>query len=303
MKLVDGAVEFLKKNDSKLLLGASLILGGVTIVTTIKSTRKVDPILNEHKNKMTKIKMEFETGVKNDKETRKETFKTYAATTGEVLKLYRVPIAAGALSLGCNLASNKLLSDRNVGLQAAVAGVSQSFENYRNYISEKCGKETDLEAMHGIKASKKKIKDGDEEVKTYTMNDNFHLSYHSRLFSKDSGSIYWNPSRQSNLNTLFSFEQSVKRKLKTRRSHSISYNEMMDMIDLDPAPDGNVMGLKIDPKNCKLDENGLPDIQVVDYWLMNNGEYVKKSVNEELSQPTSFEANMLLDFPGLVYLN
>ena len=312
-KVLDSIVQFVKKNDSELLLGASLVLGGVTIIETIKSTRKVEPIVEEHKDKMQMIHMQADTGVKidpdtheslkyTDKEKRKDTFKTYAATTGKMIKLYSVPLATGTVSLGCNLASHNLLSNRNIELQAALTGVTQVFNNYRDFIKEKDGEEVDREAMYGIRQAKKKLKEENETYTVYDKTDNFKLTTHSRLFDEASGSHYWSPSRQSNASFLFSIEQSIKRKLKYRRSHTISYNEMVDMLDLDPAADGNVMGLKFVPGKDPLDENGLPDIEVFVYWMMNNGKYSKKDIEGEIDMPTGNEAAMLIDWPSLVYI-
>lgn len=315
MNFLDNAVQFVKKNDSKILLVASVILGGATIVTTIKSTRKVEPILNDHKEKMTDIKMATDMGVMVDKETkesfkysevdaRKDTFNTYAKTAGKIAYLYRWPIVLGVGSLGCNLASHKILSEKNFGLQAALAGVTESFNSYRSYTTEKYGKDADTEAMYGIKQEKKKVKDGNEDVAVYseTKNDGLRLTCHARLLDECSGSRIWNRERQSVLNSLVSIEQSVQRKLKMRRSHTVSFNEIADMLDVDPADDGNVMGLKFTPGG-KLNEFGLPDIRVFDYWLLNNnGKYVRKTVDEELDHPTSFDPAILIDFPNLVYI-
>lgn len=316
MNILDSAVQFVKKNDSKLLLGASIILGGVTIVTTIKSTRKVEPILAEHNEKLNKVHMAADIGVKineetkesvkcSEKELRKDIFVVYVHTFGKLVKLYRVPIATGVGSLALNLTSFKLLDNKVVGLEAAVAGVAQTFSGYRNYISEKYGKEVDTEAMYGIKPIKKKGKNSENEPIEYTpveSEDGVRFSNHSRLLDEFSGSNIWNKERQSVLNSLVTIEASVKRKLKYRRSHTVTFNEITDMLDVAPSVDGNVMGIVFKPGD-KLDKNGLPDIRIFDYWLVNsNGKYVRRSVDEEFSNPTTFEPAILLDFPSLVYI-
>lgn len=309
MNLVDSAVQFWNHNKTEILLGLGVggVIAGVGLACY--ETTKIDPIIEDHKEKMTQIHMAADTGIKIDpqtkesiiyteKDARMDTTKTYAKTGWELTKLYLPSGVVISCSLACILGSHKILSKRNFGLTAAYTGLSQSFDEYRKNIIAKYGEEADLEARYSIKTKKKKDKDGNIEV-SYSLPDDAKCSHHSRFF--ESGSNYWSNNKQMNLNTLFSAEQNLNRKLKTRKSHTVALNEIYAALDLEPSEDGWVLGYTYHPGVDPLDENGLPQKIKFVYWEFDDlkNKNVKKSIAGELAGVPSPEPVMLLDFVNL----
>ena len=108
-----------------------------------------------------------------------------------------------------------------------------------------------------------------------------------------------------NLVNLIQAQQTLNRKLKTRRSHVVTLNEVYDALDLDPSDDGQVLGYRYYPGNDELDENGLPEVIKFAYWVFDDSKKknVKKTIEEAIEENgCGSEPVMLIDFPGLVQI-
>ena len=315
--LFDSLVQAIKKHSPEILVGVGVVGVVAGTVVACKDTKKLDPVLEEHEQQMTAIHMAADTGVTVDKEThesipydekdkRRDTTITYIKTGYKIAKIY---LPAGLIicgSIGCILGSHKILTSRNIGLSAAYAGISKTFEDYRENIIEKFGKDADVEARYNIKAKKKKGKNGEEDSVVYELKkspeDTVNCSDHSRFF--DSDSKCFDKSKTLNINTIFSAQKNLNLRLKQRRDHTVSLNEVYDVLDLRPAKDGRVLGYKWRPGIDPLDENGIPDVIKIVHWVFDDktNENIKKTIKDEMNEGWDSEPVMLLDFPGLVQI-
>ena len=300
MELLDTVVQTVKKHipDILVTLGVSGVVVGT--VMACKETRKLDPILEDHQKRMDRIHMESDTGVLSDKDKRKDTTMAYGKTAYELLKLYFPSALVTSASVGCIIGSHAVMANRNAGLAAAYTGISQAFSEYRENIVKKFGEEADIEAKYGIKTTKKKGKDGKEEV-SYDISPDTVCSDHSRFFM--AGSKFWNKNKKMNLVNLIQAQQTLNRKLKTRKSHVVTLNEVYDALDLDPSDDGQVLGYIYHPHDDELDEMGLPTVIKFAYWVFddNKKKNVKKTIEEAIEEDgCGSEPVMLIDFPNLV---
>lgn len=307
MKVLDNVVQTLKKHSPEILVGAGVI-GVITgTIMACKETRKIDPILEEHKDTINDIHMASDTGILVDKETsngvpytekdrRRDLAMCYGKTALELTKVYWPSALVITGSIGCILTSHTILSKRNIGLTAAYAGLSQVFEEYRKNIIDKYGEEADAEAKYSIKA--KKNKNG--EV-TYEMTDKTEEVDHSRFF--DAESRFWDNNVNLNLQMLKSQEYKLNRKLKYRRSHMITLNEVYDAIDVRPSDDGQVLGYIYRPGIDPVDEHGVPEVIKIAIYSLNrkNNKSTLKTI-EETRHEERDEPVMLLDFPNLVQI-
>lgn len=306
MKVLDSVVQSLKKHSPEILVGAGVVGVVVGTVMACKETKKIDPILEEHKDTLNDIHMASDTGILVDKETsqglpytekdrRRDLAMCYGKTALELGKLYWPSAMVITGSIGCILTSHTILSKRNIGLTAAYAGISQAFEEYRRNIVNKFGEEADAEARYSVKA--KKNKKG--EV-TYEVTDKTVETDHSRFF--DAESRFWDKNANLNLYALNSVEQRMNRLLKTRRSHTVALNEIYGELDLRPADDGQVLGYIYRPGIDPVDENGFPQvIKFAMYTFNTAGNRVFKPLREVMDEGCD-ETVMLLDFPNLVQI-
>lgn len=319
MKILDCAVKLWNDNKTEILLGFGIggVLSGVGLACY--ETTKINPIIEEHKEKLEAIystEITEETADESSKYTvndrRKDITLTYVKTGLDLAKLYLPSGLVITGSIVCILASHRIMSERNAGLTAAYTGISETFAAYRQNIIDKYGQEADIEARYSIKAKKKKGKDGEEDTVIYEKPDDYELrgSDHSRFFkekvSEDDifGSRYWNPSKTLRLSTLHSTNVNLNRKLLNRKSHTISLNEVYDALDLAPSKDGNVLGYVYRPGIDPLDENGLP--MVVDLTIICFSQRTNKPTKTTVSEALNDDAlsldrdETLIDFPNLV---
>lgn len=307
MNIIDNLAQGLRKHSPEILVGAGVIGVVVGTVMACKATKKIDPIIEEHKDTMTDIHMAADTGILPDKQTgegvaytekdkRRDTAMCYGKTALDLTKLYLPSGLVIVGSLVCILTSHKILSKRNVGLAAAYAGVSQAFEEYRKNIVEKFGEDADVEARYAVKAKRSKKDDSVE----YEVTEDTKESDHSRFF--DAESNLWEKSQNYNLMAIKSTEQNLNMKLKTRRSHIVSLNEVYEALDLRPSEDGQALGYIYDKERDICDANGIPEVIKISVYVLNNrGKRTLKTVDELITD--GMEGNetvMLLDFPGLV---
>ena len=306
MNLIDSLAQSVRKHMPEILVAVGITGVVAGTVVACKETKKVDPILDEHNKQMEAIHMAADMEVTADgqkydeKDKRKDTAITYAKTGFKLVKVYAPAALIIGGSIGCILGSHKILTKRNIGLTAAYTGLSQTFEDYRKKIIDKYGPEADVEARYEVKAKKKKGKDGEPDKVIYEPVGDIRASDHARFFQSDSG--YFDKSKITNLSTLFSAERNLNRKLKTRRSHTVSLNEVYDALDLEPSKDALVLGYKYVPGKDPVDEDGVPQVIKFIYWVFDDkvNKNVKRSIEDEMLSTTNSEPVMLIDFPGLV---
>ena len=154
--------------------------------------------------------------------------------------------------------------------------------------------------IHFFKKQQQKGKDGESDKVLYEPKGDIQASDHARFFQEDSR--YWDKSKTMNLNMLFSAERNLNKKLKDRRSHTVTLNEVYDALDLDPSVDGQVLGYKYTPGLDPVDEDGIPQVIKFAYWVFddNKKKSIKTSIEDEMVMPTNLEPVMLIDFPNLV---
>lgn len=138
-----------KKHSPEILIVSGVVGVVSAAVMACKATRKIDPVIEEHKE--ARKNLEEGKDVYSDKDIRKATVKLYAHTTFEFVKLYGPSVTLGVLSIGSIFASNDILRKRNASLAAAYAVIDKSFKEYRSRVVEKYGEEADYQFLHGVK--------------------------------------------------------------------------------------------------------------------------------------------------------
>ena len=201
-------------------------------------------------------------------------------------------------SIWCIIGSHGIMLKRNAGLSAAYIGLSESFSNYRKNIVEKFGKDADICARYNVEAKKIKGKKGEEDTIEYYATDKTVDSDFSRLF--DAESQYWDKNANMNLMVLHAVQQDINRKLKNRRSHMVTLNEIYDCLDLRPHKQGQVVGFKYRPGIDPVDENGIPTVFQINVILIKmDHEKQSKNLEDIIADGDVRDSVMLLDFPNL----
>lgn len=247
-----------KKHSPEILIVTGVVGVVASAVMACKATLKVNDVLTEAKEDISKIHECAERGCTpagedyTVEDSKKELTMVYARTGVQFVKLYGPSLALGALSIGGILTSNNILRKRSVALAAAYTAVDKSFKEYRGRVVERFGEDLDRELKYNIKAKKiddvvvdeetgkeKKVK---KTVEVATIDD---FSPYYRFY--DDGCKGWTKDPQKNL-TFLKQVQSYANDLLQIRGH-LFLNEVYDMLGIPHSSAGQLVGWIYDEKN------------------------------------------------------
>ena len=242
----------LKKHSPEILVVVGIAGTVASVVMACKATLKVNEIVDEAKEVVDNI----HEGVEQEMYTsdgelytqevaNRDLFIVYAQTGWKLIKLYGPAVAVGAVSIGCMVASNKILRKRNVALAAAFTAVDTSFKEYRGRVIERFGKNLDRELRYNIKAKEVEEtvvdEEGNETVVTKTvevMDPNVTHSIYSIVF--DDGNLGW--SKNAELNKVFLISQQEAANFRLKTKGILTLNEVYDMLGAPRTAYGQIAG-------------------------------------------------------------
>lgn len=289
---------WIKKHSPEILT----VVGSVGVVTSMvlvgKATTKIDPILEETKENVERVRNGAEKGqVKavvngevtmipySEKDARKDLVIYYAQGAINLAKLYTPAIVIGTSSLMCLWGANNILRKRNVALTAAYAAAHQGLDDYRSRVVERFGKDLDRELMYNVKA--KEIEetvvneDGTEQVvkKTVDVANPDYNSIYARFF--DESCTGWTKSAEDNLRCLKMVQAWANKKLQSQGY--LYLNDVYEALGIPKTKAGHVVGWiydEVHPIGDNFVDFGIYDIY---------NEKARDFVN-------GYERNILLDF-------
>ena len=162
-KACNRALFSMKKNSPKILTGGAILFGIGTVVATWVAARKTDKALEVSKAMIAEAKAKEITEEYTEKDQQRDIRHGYAKGAAEIIKLYGPAALMGSFSIACVLGSYKILSARNAGLAMANGILTKEFNDYREKVIEKYGKEEDYNLRFGDKT---------EEVEETVMDEN-----------------------------------------------------------------------------------------------------------------------------------
>lgn len=251
----------LKKHSPEILIGVGIITGVAGAVMACKATLKVNEVLDEAKENIDKIHEAKEAGhtlageVYTEEDSKKEMTIVYAKTGFKLVRLYGPAVTLGVVSIGCVLASNNIIRQRNIALAAAYATVDNSFKDYRKRVIDRFGKELDRELKYNIRTEEieEKVVDenGEEKTvkKTIEVIDEKTLSEYDKFF--DEYSTCWKKDAEANKFFLIQTQNYANEKLQ-QQGHMF-LNEVYDMLDIPRTKIGQEVGWVYDPHNPDIE--------------------------------------------------
>lgn len=247
----------IQKHSPELLLGGGVItmIGGIAF--TIIGTRKLDPILNEHQNRMVMIakkaeeqqqlmeagEVKEEEVVVADKELSKIKTVAYLTTTKDIIKAYAPAIGLYTLSLTCFLGSYGIINKRYTGLAASYTTLSTIFNKYRDRVKGKLGEEVERKIYLGEEeevVEETRVNEKGKEIvekKTNVYVNNLP-SIFAKFFDKD------NPNWDQNPGYSLSFlraKESYWTTVLHQRGH-VFLNEIYDDLGFEHTQEGAISG-------------------------------------------------------------
>ena len=239
----------LKKHSPEILVVAGVVGVVASTVMACKATLKVNEVLDDASADIEKIHAAVEAGHTeagaeyDEAEGKKELAIVYAQSGVKFAKLYGPAVVLGAVSVGCIVASHRILSKRNVALAAAFASVDRGFKEYRGRVIERFGEELDRELKYNIKAKEvdERVVDenGEEKIvkKTVQVGEPERSPY-TKCF--DEYCINWTKNAEDNLTFLLCQQNYANDRLQAK-GH-LFLNDVYEMLGLPKTKAGQVIG-------------------------------------------------------------
>lgn len=269
----------MKKHSPEMLVVVGVVGVVASTVMACKATLKVNEVLDEADANINKIHTATEVGVTEageeytEEDGKKELAIVYAQSGVKLAKLYGPAIVVGAVSIGCVVASHRILRKRNIALAAAYATVDRGFKEYRGRVVERFGEELDRELKYNIRAKEveEKVVDenGEEKVVTKTIltADADPNKMYDRFF--DEFCTGWTRNAEDNLTFLLCQQNYANERLQTK-GH-IFLNDVYEMLGMQKTKAGQVIGWYWDKKHQPFIDFGIYDLHNEQKRLFVNG--------------------------------
>lgn len=167
-----------------------------------------------------------------------------AKTVGEVAMMYAPAVGLQLLSATAILASHHIMKDRNLGLVAALATVSQGFQDYRKGVTEKYGKEVDDQLRNHTETKVFEETSTDENGKVKKVKKKVDVSTlpngspYAKFF--DSGCNGWCDDPE--YNKAFLLMQQGQATDKLRAEGYLFLNDVYEMLGIPRTREGQIVG-------------------------------------------------------------
>lgn len=224
-KILDLTKMWFKKNGGTVLVVTAAASGAAAVGLAVYSTTKVDPLIDELKEKLESIESEKENTDK--KEYAKALLSAYLKSAWKIAKLYGGAIVSEAVSITSLFAAKGLLDKRNAATVAALGIAERSFNAYRQRVIENEGREADLKYFFDAKEEdveyiEKVTENGKVKTKTEpalvvneTREHPLGYSRYSFRFDQTCRPM-WEDNLKQNLNTIKLVENSLTDRLRAR---------------------------------------------------------------------------------------
>jgi len=253
LSMVTGRAGLVLSKYSPEILMVVGITGVVTsTVIACKATLKVDAVVANHKQKVSKINEcwekvkdgEIPLDEYSEMDHKKDLTVVYTQTIVDFVKLYGPAVTLGAASVICLVCSHGIMKKRNVALMAAYKAVEEGFAAYRKRVVEDYGEEKDYMYKNGLRSEIITETETDADGKTHKVKktkvtaDPNGYSMYARFF--DERCPQW--SKTPDYNFLFlKAQQNYYNNLLKARGH-VFLNDVYDALGFDHTQAGAVVG-------------------------------------------------------------
>lgn len=242
----------LAKHSPEILVFTGVAGVVTSAVMACKATRKIDPVLEDHRKNAEAVHRKFEKHPDEHAEKRELT-RVYVKTGIGFAKLYGPSATLGALSVTGILTGNNILRKRNVALAAAYATIDASFKRYRGRVVERFGEQVDKELRFGAHQEKIEFVETDESgkekkvKKTVTVVDDSMPSDYARYFAYGDAKA---AEPNVDYNEFFLGLQQELANHTLRTNGFLFLNDVYDMLGIDKSIAGQTVGWVYD-KNAE----------------------------------------------------
>lgn len=299
IKLVAGKATILaKKHAPEILIGTGIASTIGSTVLACRATLKIDDILDESRDKQSKIQavcdgeIEVEEGAYSEEDAKKDLFIVKVQTVANIGKAYLPAATLGAFGIGCILGAHGIMRKRNVALLGLYKAAESGFAKYRERVVEELGEQKDHDFFYGVRDEvvKEKVKDEktgkSKTVKKVEKKADGPVGSQYAVFF-DESNPNWSKDPEQNKYFLTTVQNYMNDKLRAR-GH-VFLNEVYDELGFPHTQAGQLVGWIHDGSNGG---DSYIDFHIFDGMSLQKREFVN-----------GYERSILLDFnvDGVVY--
>lgn len=273
------------KHSPEILVVTGIVGVVTSAVMACKETRRLDPVLEAHKQNAEAVHKKYAQNP-DERAEKRELTGVYLKTGLGFVKLYGPSVTLGALSITGILASNNILRKRNMALAAAYATIDASFKQYRGRVIERFGEQADKELRLGAHQEKIEVTETDENgkerkvKKNTTVVDNPMPSDYARYFAYPEARA---AEPNADYNSFFLKAQQELANHMLRANGFLFLNDVYEMLGIEKSRAGQAVGWVYDKNREDHGDNW------VDFGIQEV--YRKRS-----DKPGDYEKVFLLDF-------
>ena len=238
-----------------LTIGGGLVAIGGAVYGTVKTVKDV----SEFKEAREELEdFSYETNENTTEEEIAQIDKDYKHTkrmlylkfAGRLANNYGLTFAAALIMLLSAVKNSKIQAQKDETIKditAAYIALSQSFKAYRKRVTDKYGREEDLELLYGTHKEKvtETDEDGKKTKKEVNVIDGIQCDEYTRFF--DASCKGWEPSAEMNMLYLLNQQKQANRLLKA--NGSLFLNEVYDLLGIERTKTGAIVGWIYDKDN------------------------------------------------------
>ena len=231
----------LNANSPTILIVAGVVGLGTTAILASKASRKIDPIIDNHKKARAEIGI-----INNNRPQQKELVSLYVNTGFKLGKLYGPTLFVGTTSAISVLGGHKIIRGRHIATMAAYSGLIEQFTGYRKRVALTLGDEVERGIYEGARGEWQEDADHRGEYKLVPKFDGEPINaFYTRWY--DDRNPNWRRDSDSNYLFLKGVQSHVNRLLEIR-GH-VFLNDVFDGLHMPRSREGAVTGWLRDSPN------------------------------------------------------
>lgn len=224
-----------QKSSPNTLFAAGIVGVVGTVVLSSKATLKAVEVNKETKNMLEQIN-NLEHDDYSDKDRVRDKAILYSQTAVAYMKLYAPTLVVGTLSVACLTQSHRVLTQRNMALGAAYAGVEKALNGYRERVIAEVGPEREAKIWQPVE--KVDVIDAEGKKSKIEMPTEDGGSPYKVLF--DESNVNWNKAHEYN-QLFLNAQQNYANDLLRAKGH-VFLNDVHDMLGLPRTKAGQIVG-------------------------------------------------------------
>ena len=238
-----------------LTIGGGLVAIGGAVYGTVKTVKDVAEF-KEAREELEDFSYETNENTTEeeiaqiDKDYKKTKRQLYFKLAGRLANNYGLTFAAALIMLLSAVKNSKIQAQKDETIKditAAYIALSQSFKAYRKRVTDKYGREEDLEMLYGTHKEKvtETDEDGKKTKKEVNVINDIQCDEYTRFF--DASCRGWEPSAEMNMLYLLNMQKQANRMLKSKGS--LFLNEVYDLLGIERTKTGAIVGWIYDKNN------------------------------------------------------